>query len=189
MNKTRLGIWRPIILAITLVLSAQLGAASASANSDDAAQVVWTNPNPTSPNDIVRIYKSTGTRKPVVPPGATAGHDPCSWTYPEIWAVDGNGVRVWDLKVDINWCYDGTNVTYYYRNPHMAVGGNWCDLGTVEDSVSSPTTGYTQTFQHHKHHVAQCSWTPWGWIYWQDTYPWIDATVYGSGGSTSNAGT
>ena len=83
-----------------------------------------------------------------------------------------------------------TYITYYYRwVVPQALNGNWCDLGTVSDSVSSPTTGYTVTQSYHKHHFAQCIPSPWGMTYWRDTYPWVEADVYGNGGYASNAGT
>jgi hypothetical protein len=168
-----------------LVLQCATLQASAAAPVNQA-ELIWTNPNPTSPNDMMYIYRSPGTA--TVAPSAVATES-CLSITPVIWSIDGNGVRVWQLQVYINWCYDGTNVTYYYRQPQVAVGGNWADLGTVEDSTSYPVTGYWNTFQHHKHQFAQCEPSPYGPFCWGNVTPWVDATVYGWGDSTSSAGT
>jgi hypothetical protein len=135
------------------------------------------------------IYRSPGTTTAVAPSAALAAAAGCSEILPAIWAVDGLGIQVWHLQVYINWCYDGTNVTYYYRNPSASVGGNWSDLGVLEDNQSFPATGYSNTYQHHKHQFAQCEPSPWGPFCWGHVSPWINATVYGTGGSTSSAGT
>lgn len=187
-TKKRVSFQRVLTVLAAFLLVAQVATIEASAAPGTQAELIWTNPNPTSPNDMMYIYRSAGTQTAVAPSASQSATEACSTIAPSIWSVDGNGVTVWYLDVYINWCYDGTNVTYYYRQPQASVGGNWSDLGTVEDSQSSPATGYSYTYQHHKHQFAQCEPSPWGPFCWGNVLPWVDATVYGTGGSASNAG-
>lgn len=173
-----------------VVLSAQIGAAPAAAN-DGGPQLVYENPNPGNPNDVLRIYKDVGKSTRTARPAAATAYAAASacWSIsPDIYAIDGYGTEVWRLTENINWCGDGTNITYYYRWTQSRASGNWVDQGSWADSVSYPETGYSMTSQRHTQHFNQCSPSPWGMYCWDDRYPWVSADVYGYGGYSSNAG-
>jgi hypothetical protein len=174
------------LVTLVAALAITLQAAPIPTSADTGKpELIWTNPHPKSVDDVLYIYRDTGTRTAAPPQAGPSSLDSCNEIAPAIWAVDGNHVIVWKLTVDVSWCYNGAAISYYYRYYWTYLGSsNWSDLGTVDDTVSSPTTGTYETDSYHKHHFAQCLGSCWG-----HTYPWILANVYANGTYYATAGT
>lgn len=179
-----------IVAILGLVLSLAL-APSQPANADSTKPtIIWSNPNPGTavPTDLAFIYTSTSSSAATRLAGV-ASTSSCGDQTASIWGVDGNGNTVWRLDDRVQWCYDGSQITYYFRYPSISVCCAWYDRGTVSDSNSTPTTGVWQVDSYHQHHFNHCIDYPWGQYCANDVYPWVQLLVNGAGGYSSSAGT
>ena len=122
-------------------------------------------------------------------PSGVPASDPCGEQQPAIWGVDGNGNTVWRLVTTVDWCWDGSEITYYFRYFSVSTCCNWFDQGTVSDSNSTPTTGVWQVDSYHEQHFNHCINLVGGEYCADDVYPWLQLLVNGGGGYSSTAGT
>ena len=97
--------------------------------------------------------------------------------------VFGNVLLSYSQRID--WCYDGTNVTWVTHSKTPAVYGTYIRFnGIIADNHSG---GAGTPFFKAYSQADFCQFIPWGGCTWY-VYPWVDQYVFGSGGTSGAAG-
>lgn len=160
------------LLTAVLVFGSTAPASPASADSADRSK-------------LFAIYSDTSSNKG---PATLAAADACNSITHAIWGVNQWNEMLWKQEQYIYWCYDGTNVTYTYRTtPQFTYGVGW-RAGGILSSSTGGGAGYPQFQAYVQGIFYRCYLTPWGEACTDYTYPWIDSTVTGYGGSGGTAG-
>jgi hypothetical protein len=93
------------------------------------------------------------------------------------------GIKVWSYAWNIYWCYNGSTITSLSKWRTVWANYGWSFKGDIAENQSG---GVGQTSYWHYAQGDFCFIETYTCI--THSYPWVNQTVYGSGGYTGSAG-
>ncbi len=132
----------------------------------------------------VEIFERIIWTKPPTSDDMSVAPNPCKTYVLGVRGYSPAGVPIWEYQWTIQWCYNGTTITWVnkYRTVWTNIG--WTFKGDIAESQSGGVGNWLYS------HYAQGDFCffelPWTCVF--HVYPWVNQIVYGNGNYAGNVG-
>jgi hypothetical protein len=143
------------------------------------------NPANADPGDLVGDVAAIHSGTVSLTGTQTTATSGCYDWVASIWATNYFGDKIWEYFQEINWCWDGSVITYLYRNRW---GSAYIEFWQFQGHIQNSEGGGLYQFSYRAFTQGQFGHCPPANGCYEWRYPWLDMTVQGDGGYFGSAG-